>query len=297
MKSGYDQFFKQAKKNTEKNYQSVPLSKSNHIAELVKQRRSDKKNNSKRRFPIMSFFTFGICVVAMFFLIEKFDSIEVFLSKIEIGLGSESAIAAPDTNTASKDEKSEKVAQSENGKTDDSVKLETKPVDDADYLFKLSERKKQLDAREEDLNKQAAEIQKQKTEIEEKLKLLESSREKISGLLKDRITGDSQKVDTLVQVYTNMKPNQAAKIFESMDEDLVIDILSRMKKKNAADILNLVKSDKAQALSEKFAGYRSLASQNPAELKNAVGKPADENEINSETTNESTKDLEKKAKP
>ena len=43
--------------------------------------------------------------------------------------------------------------------------IEPKP-DEADYLFKLAERKKQLDVREEDLNKYAAEIGKQKEEIE-----------------------------------------------------------------------------------------------------------------------------------
>ncbi len=53
-----------------------------------------------------------------------------------------------------------------------------------------------------------------------------------------------------------MKPQQAAKVFESMDEDLAIEILGRMKKKPAAEILNLVKSEKAQVLSEKYAGYK-----------------------------------------
>ena len=116
--------------------------------------------------------------------------------------------------------------------------------------------------REEELNKKAAEIAKQKLEIEDKLKHLEESREKIAGMLKERITTDSQKVDNLVQVYSNMKPNQAAKVFETMDEDLVIEILGRMKKKNAADILNLVKVEKAQKFSERYAGYRVPASAN-----------------------------------
>ena len=75
-------------------------------------------------------------------------------------------------------------------------------------------------------------------------------------LLEDKIKADDSKVDTLVQMYTNMKPQQAAKVFETLDEDLVIEILSRMKKKSAADILNLVKADKAQVLSERYTGYR-----------------------------------------
>ncbi|MNL86247.1 hypothetical protein D3C87_2148790 [compost metagenome] len=53
-----------------------------------------------------------------------------------------------------------------------------------------------------------------------------------------------------------MKAPQAAKIFETMDEDLGVEILGRMKKKNAADIMNLLKPEKAQIFTEKFAGYK-----------------------------------------
>jgi flagellar motility protein MotE (MotC chaperone) len=53
-----------------------------------------------------------------------------------------------------------------------------------------------------------------------------------------------------------MRPNTAAKVVESLDEDLAVEILGRMKKKNAAEILNLLKPEKAQVLSEKYAGYK-----------------------------------------
>jgi flagellar motility protein MotE (MotC chaperone) len=54
-----------------------------------------------------------------------------------------------------------------------------------------------------------------------------------------------------------MKPQQAAKAFEEMDEDLAIEILGRMKKKNAAEVMNLVKPEKVKIFSEKYAGYKS----------------------------------------
>ncbi len=261
MNSGYDQFFKKVKMNAEFTDSSVKQSDSIKLSDLIRKQRKEAQKN-KKKFPIYSFFSFGICVIGMFFLIEKFDSIETFLNKIELGLGPEIVKASA--------EKVEKKADSVQ-----EVSVQAKSNDDTEYLLKLAERKKQLDSKEEELNKQATEIAKQKTEIEEKLNSLEKSREKIASLLKERIATDTRKVETLVQVYSNMKANQAAKIFETMDEDLVIDILSRMKKKNAADILNLVKSDKAQVLSEKYAGYRSPASKNTdkEELLNEESKP------------------------
>ncbi len=76
-------------------------------------------------------------------------------------------------------------------------------------------------------------------------------------MLEDRVKVDDQKSRYgLVQMYSNMKAPQAAKVFETMDEDLAVEILGRMKKKNAADIMNLLKPEKAQVLSEMFAGYK-----------------------------------------
>jgi len=75
-------------------------------------------------------------------------------------------------------------------------------------------------------------------------------------MLQERSTQDAAKVETLVQVYSTMKPAQAAKVLESLDEDLAVEIIGRMKKKNAAEVLNLMKPEKAQSFSEKFAGYR-----------------------------------------
>ena len=53
-----------------------------------------------------------------------------------------------------------------------------------------------------------------------------------------------------------MKPGQAANIISTINEDLAIQVLSKMKKKNAAQILNMIEPAKARVLSEKFAGYK-----------------------------------------
>ena len=129
-------------------------------------------------------------------------------------------------------------------------------VEELDHLSKLREKKKELDAREEEINRLDAELQKQKIDLEARLKDLRETREQISKMLEDRVKNDESKVETLVQMYSNMRPPQAAKVFETLDEDLAIDILGRMKKKSAADIMNLLKPEKAQIFSEKFAGYK-----------------------------------------
>jgi flagellar motility protein MotE (MotC chaperone) len=124
-------------------------------------------------------------------------------------------------------------------------------------LFRtLEQRKKDLDQRENDLNRMDAELQKQKGELESRLKNLEETRRKIAGQLSEKVQTDQDRVDKLVTMYANMKPASAANVFKDLNEDLAVEILGKMKQKNAAEILNLLPSEKAQRISEKFAGYR-----------------------------------------
>ncbi|MBC7466312.1 MAG: hypothetical protein H7256_09995 [Bdellovibrio sp.] len=258
MKTGYDQFFQKAKQTTT----------TQKRVEALQTLRKQTSKKPKKKFPVAQFFMFGILGIAGFLAVDHIDSIESQFKKIEITMGVADAAEEGHASEAKATDKhagpeGEKVASAKEAKegAEKSTTKEKKP-DDADYLFKLAERKKALDLREEDLNKMATELEKQKADIEEKVKKLEETRGKISTVLQERIKADDAKVETLVQMYSNMKPQQVAKVFETLDEDLVIDILGRMKKKTAADILNLIKPEKAQIFAERFTGYRAPANSN-----------------------------------
>lgn len=252
MKTGYDQFFKKAKQTTA----------AQKRVEAMQGLRRQGSKKPKKPFPIRQFFAFSIVGLGMFLAIDNFDKFEDQFKKIEITMGlAEASEEAAAAQHAAAPAKADAAKHAETEKTAKEGNAEKKSADDADYLFKLAERKKALDLREEELNKFAAELEKQKAEIEEKIKKLDETRSKISTVLQEKIKTDDAKVETLVQMYSNMKPQQVAKVFETLDEDLVIDILSRMKKKTAADILNLIKPEKAQIFAERFTGYRAPANQ------------------------------------
>jgi flagellar motility protein MotE (MotC chaperone) len=133
-------------------------------------------------------------------------------------------------------------------------------AEELSFFSKLNERKQELDLREAELVKLEEELQKRKLELDQKLKQLESMRTEISQTLKSRVANDQEKVDKLVQFYSNMKPQQASVIIESLNEDLAVEVLDKMKKKNAADILNLMDAKKARRLSELLTGYQRTPS-------------------------------------
>lgn len=279
MKSGYDQFFQNARKAADPQAArsgSVRFQKKSGAPKLdldissedleqqirrrMKMSAPKKKKKSGIPWKIVGVSFVGLLLAVYGFLYH--EDVERFVKRIEITMGGEayaeaakpaapvSAAAAPKTEEAKPEAPAALTAS------------------DLDHLQKLNDRKKELDAREEELNRMEAELQVQKEELEKRLKDLEGMRTKISGILEERVKVDSEKVDTLVQMYSNMKAPQAAKVFETMDEDLAVEILGRMKKKNAADIMNLLKPEKAQVLSEMFAGYKRA----PASASTDAGK-------------------------
>ncbi|MDG0815361.1 magnesium transporter MgtE N-terminal domain-containing protein [Bdellovibrio svalbardensis] len=269
MKSGYDQFFKNARKVADENggvkFHKNPSAPRLHldlasedieqqIRRRMKMTAPKKKKRTKVPWKMMGVSFIGLLVALWGF--QNHDEVERLVKRVEFQMTGE-AVAE---NTPAKPEAAVK-EKTADGKEERDPAAEPKTsaamtAEDLDHLTKLNDRKKELDAREEELARQETELQTQKVELDKRLKELEEMRGKISSMLEERVKADDQKIDTLVQMYSNMKAPQAAKVFETMDEDLVVELLGRMKKKNAADIMNLLKPEKAQIISEKYAGYK-----------------------------------------
>lgn len=260
MKSGYDQFFKNARQVADKqggvkfNKSPSPRLQLDLASEDMEQqirRRMKMTSTKKKKKSTVPWKMVGVSFVGFLVAIWGFqnhEEVESIIKRVEFQMTGEAVASspAPDAPAAPATKPAAEAAPAD-------APMSTVEID---HLKKLNDRKKELDAREEELNRMEAELQTQKVDLEKRLKDLEEMRTKISGILENRVKIDEQKVDTLVQMYTNMKAPQAAKVFETMDEDLAVEILGRMKKKNAADIMNLLKPEKAQILSEMFAGYK-----------------------------------------
>lgn len=294
MKTGYEDFFRKARVQagvseekptarfalrsdsdskrrdsgpSQKKSGSVELDKAriHALREKVKATRKKNKRNFPVRFVLLSFM--GLAVAA--FGLEYHEEVERLLSRIEVSATKASASeehaeaeTKPDAKADGKaEDKAATDAKQADGKARAPAAIDTKQTPDwsdaeINHLQKLVQRKEQLDAREAELGRLETELAAQKEELEKKLKSMDETRSGISTMLQERTTQDAAKVDTLVQMYSNMKASQAAKVLESLDEDLAVEIIGRMKKKNAAEVLNLMKPEKAQVFSEKFAGYR-----------------------------------------
>lgn len=279
-KNGYDQFFKAARASkaqsqapspkirfdvnqdniaamqaSSEKRQGVPKADSKNLAEQLRQRVQLQAQTKKKKRAKMPWRLVGVSfvgVIAAGFGLKFHDQIYDQVKKIEISLiGGVQAqtVAAPATVP-----KPSEVVAVANDAAATSKKEYTQT--EWDHFARLNERKRELDAREEELAKMEAEIVEKRKALEKRLSDLENTRAQISQVLQDRVNLDQERIETLVQMYSNMKPSQAAKVFETMDEDLAVEIIGRMKKKNAAEVMNLIKPEKTQIFSERYAGYK-----------------------------------------
>jgi flagellar motility protein MotE (MotC chaperone) len=113
----------------------------------------------------------------------------------------------------------------------------------------LKKREAEITLKEQRLKTLERNIQKDLKKIED---AIARSEEQI-GIQKDLI---KENVAGLVKAYSAMKPLEAAKLLEIINENLAIQIISGMKSKVAGKVLSKLNVRVAKSISEKLAGKR-----------------------------------------
>ena len=113
-----------------------------------------------------------------------------------------------------------------------------------------TERADALKARELALEKREAELRTLEGELDAKLENLKALEVRMQKLIDSAGTIQDEKMAHLVDVYSNMKPKQAAQVLETLDEGIAVRILAGMSGRKAGEILSSVRADRAAFLSE-----------------------------------------------
>jgi len=105
-------------------------------------------------------------------------------------------------------------------------------------------------AMQEELSRREQQLKSLEKEIDGKLAKLTEMESRLKRMLAEAKEVKDKKLRHLIDVYSNMKAQQAATVLETLDEDIAVKILAGMRGRQAGEILNFVKSDKAARLSE-----------------------------------------------
>ena len=80
----------------------------------------------------------------------------------------------------------------------------------------------------------------------------------IEGLLRQYNYQEDNKMRSLVKIYENMKPKEAAKIFEQLDMNILLEVIERMKEQRVAPIMAEMDPSKAKAVTAELAQRRQI---------------------------------------
>ncbi len=109
-----------------------------------------------------------------------------------------------------------------------------------------------LDRELADLDKEQKRIQALRDQLEKEQKQLEASKKQIDRALARIEQAESARVTKLARLYDSMRPDDVAKLFENLDDKVVLSILPKMKSVNAAKILGIMPPKRAARISTKM---------------------------------------------
>jgi flagellar motility protein MotE (MotC chaperone) len=118
---------------------------------------------------------------------------------------------------------------------------------------RLSERRALLEQREKELDMRSTLLDAAERRIDERSAELKALEEKIAKLVDDNKTAEQQQFVSLVAMYENMKPKDAATIFNELDMPVLLGVAKAMNPRKMAPILARMNPLKAKALTDGIA--------------------------------------------
>ena len=127
-----------------------------------------------------------------------------------------------------------------------------------DVLRQLAKRRDELDARAKALDDRDALLKATERKIAEEVKQMQQMKAEYEQAKTARDDAVEANMRRLVTVYESMKPEEAARIFETMEGAVLLDVVTRMGERRLAPILAQMSPAKAQALTIAMANRRTL---------------------------------------
>ncbi len=118
----------------------------------------------------------------------------------------------------------------------------------AELFRDLSKRREQIAEQEKALSAREALLLAAERELDAKLRELTALRTEIEGLLKQQTDEEKARIASLVLVYENMKAKDAARVFNTLDMDVLLEVMSAMSERKIAPIMAEMNPERARAV-------------------------------------------------
>lgn len=133
-----------------------------------------------------------------------------------------------------------------------------------DLLQKLAERRVEIDSRAKELETREALLAAAESRIDRKIQDFKALQATIESLIKTYDEQQDAKLLSLVKIYENMKPKDAARIFEELEMDVLLKVAERMKERSLAPIMAKMNPQRARDVTVELNALRKLPEPNAA---------------------------------
>lgn len=124
----------------------------------------------------------------------------------------------------------------------------------------LSKRRENLEKMEKEYYMREALLKAAEKELERKYKELNALKSEIEGLLEQQSEEEKQRIASLVKIYEGMKPKDAARIFDTLDIDVLVSVLAKMSTRKVSPVLAAMNPERARTVTIMMAEEKTLPS-------------------------------------
>ncbi|MFB3150640.1 MAG: MotE family protein [Alphaproteobacteria bacterium] len=185
--------------------------------------------------------------------------------KTKSGPQESGAKAADKQQAKSGDGKADGAAEGNSAATDKTDGFPEDPIlftqAEIDLLQRLADRRIELEIWRRDIEMRERLLKATEKRLDKKVAELEVIQQRIKGLLKQYDKEQEAKLKSLVKIYENMKPKNAAVIFGELEMPILLDVVERMREARVAPILAKMSPKKAKRVTTELVLRRKMDSQ------------------------------------
>lgn len=122
----------------------------------------------------------------------------------------------------------------------------------------LSKRRTELEEREKELATREALLQAAEKNLEQKYKELSDLKAEVQDILQEQDEAEKARITSLVKIYEGMKAKDAARIFDSLDMDVLLGVLGKMSERKSAPIIAAMNPERARSVTIMLAEQKAL---------------------------------------
>jgi flagellar motility protein MotE (MotC chaperone) len=142
-------------------------------------------------------------------------------------------------------------------------------------LERLQSRRQELDTRNRELEMRENLLKAAEKRLEAKVAELRNTETRVNTAMGTRDQIGAERFKSIVSMYENMKPKDAARIFDRLDMRILVDVSTQMNPRKMSEIMAQMQPDAAERLTVELANRASAQpkTQSPDQLPKIEGKP------------------------